>query len=374
MPDPAAPLLLVTDDPVLHAEVARLAAAANVGVASVAVDAAAQRWWAGAAILVGSDAARPMADRAPGRRDEVWVVGAAPAGEATLRAALGLGAAGVVELPADAALLGAWLADLGDRSADPFLRSRVLGVLGASGGVGATVLALAVAEVAARDAPSLLVDLDPWGLPAGALAGVAPADGADAISWTHLAELDGRVGARALRESLPSREGLRVLGWAAGAPSPDGPPERVVREVVTAARRGHGWVVLDVPRSGSVREVLALCDAVVVVASPTLAGTAGAARAGGLVPPGVAAGVVVRTARGRGAGATLPDDVARLAGLPLWGVLAPQRGLDDHLAAGLGAVRSRRSPCARAARSVLAAAAGDQRGSGAEPTGSPGWP
>jgi hypothetical protein len=112
--------------------------------------------------------------------------------------------------------------------------------------------------------------------------------------------------------------------------------------------------VLDVPRSRSARELLALCDAVVVVAAPNLAGTAGAARAGGLVPPGVAAGVVVRTARG-----AWPDDVARLAGLPLWGVLAHQRGLDEHLAAGLGAVRSRRSPCARAAHDVLAAAGGE---------------
>jgi hypothetical protein len=122
--------------------------------------------------------------------------------------------------------------------------------------------------------------------------------------------------------------------------------------VLTAARRGHGLVVLDVPRSTTTRELLALCDAVVVVASPSLAGTAGAARVRALVPPGVAAGVVVRTERG-----ALPEDVARLAGLPLWGVLRAQRSLDEHLAAGLGAVRSRRSPLARAARDVLAAVA-----------------
>jgi hypothetical protein len=101
---------------------------------------------------------------------------------------------------------------------------------------------------------------------------------------------------------------LRVLGWPAGVQGTE-LSGRVVREVVTAARRGHGWVVLDVPRSSSTRELLTLCDAVAVVASPTLAGTAGAARVGSLVPPGAAAGVVVRTERG-----ALPGDVARLAG------------------------------------------------------------
>ncbi|GAA1940224.1 septum site-determining protein Ssd [Nocardioides marmoribigeumensis] len=330
----------------------RLAAAANVGVELLApADAPrlAERWRAAPAVLVGDDVAPTVADRLPGRRDEVWVVVDGPADEPTLRGALALGAGGVVELPGDAPALRAWLSDLGDRSGDP-VAGQVVGVLGASGGVGASVLALAVAELAARDSPALLVDLDPWGLPAGALAGTSP-DGTTSTGWAELAELDGRVGARALRESLPSRDGLGVLGWAADTPTAE-LPRRVVHEVLTAARRGHGLVVLDVPRSTTTRELLALCDAVVVVASPSLAGTAGAARVRALVPPGVAAGVVVRTERG-----ALPEDVARLAGLPLWGVLRAQRSLDEHLAAGLGAVRSRRSPLARAARDVLAAVA-----------------
>ena len=351
--DVLSPLLLVSDAPVLHAEVTRLAAAAGVVVEVHGTSdpvAVSERWRTALAVLVGSDATRWLADRSPPRRDDVRVVEVGASSEEVLRAALEVGAAALVELPVDAARLGAWLSDLADRSVDTVASGRVLGVLGASGGVGASVTALAVAELAAQQEPALLVGLDPWGLPAGVLAG-ASSDGAGPISWSDLAELDGRVGARALRESLPSRERLRVLGWTPGQPiEAAGLPERVVREVVTAARRGHGWVVLDVPRSPATRGLLTLCDAVAVVASATLAGTAGAARVGSLVPPGVSAGVVVRTERG-----ALPGDVARLAGLPLWGVLGPQRGLDEHLAAGLGAVRSRRSPCARTARAVLGA-------------------
>ncbi len=342
-------LLLVTEDRTVHAEVARLAAAAGVAVDHVPASAAPERWRTGPAVLVGADVALRLAETVPGRREDVWVVAPGPADERTLRAALALGAAGVVELPEESAALGAWLADLGDRGTDRRSAGTVLGVLGASGGVGCSVLALAVAEVASRSGAALLVDLDPWGLPAGALAGVTAEDGADPVTWADLAELEGRVGARSLRESLPSRGGLRVLGGGPVAAT-SGPSVRVVREVVAAARRGHEVVVLDVPRSGSAREVLALCDAVAVVASPTLAGSAGAARVRALVPPGVAAGLVVRPARG-----AWPEDLARLVGLPLWAVLPTQRGLDEHLAAGLGAVRSRRSPCARAAGTVLAA-------------------
>lgn len=357
-PDPTA-LVLVTENRALQAEVGRLAAAANVAVHHPAVEAAVDHWRTGAAVLVGADVAPLVAETVPGRRDDVWVVTSGCADEHTFRAALALGATGVVELPAESAGLGAWLADLGDLGDRPDRpdrpdRGTVVGVLGASGGVGSTVLALALAEVAARSGPALLVDLDPWGLPAGVLAGVTGDGGsahgdAEPVTWADLAGVEGRVGARALRESLPSRDGLRVLG---GGPEPasTGPPGRVVREVVAAARRGHDVVVLDVPRSASAREVLGLCDAVVVVASPTLAGGAGAARVRALLPAGVAAGLVVRPARG-----AWPADLARLVGLPLWAVLPAQRGLDEHLAAGLGAVRSRRSPCARAAVSVLTA-------------------
>jgi secretion/DNA translocation related CpaE-like protein len=344
-------LLLVSEDPALQGEVARLAAAANVGVETRPPTSALERWRRAPAVLVGADGAQTLRGLVPGRRDDVWVLTSGPASEPELRAALALGAAGVVELPGEAALLGAWLADLGDRAQDVPSRGRVVAVLGASGGVGASVLGLAVAEVAATAGPALLVDLDPWGLPAGALAGTAAptSPGADGeVTWDDLAELDGRLGARALRDSLPGRDRLRVLGWAPGRSVVE-PSMSVVREVVTAARRGHGWVVLDVPRTPATREVLGLCDAVAVVAAPTLAGTAGAARAGALVPDGVPAGVVARAGRG-----AWPDDLAALTGLPLWTTLGPQRGLDEHLAAGLGAVRARRSPCARAAREVMA--------------------
>ncbi len=339
-----ASVLLVTADATVRAAVARLAAAANVVVEPLPLPALAGRWRTGAAVLVGEDAVAEVLDQRLGRRQEVWVVAPGPASDHLLRGALALGACGVLELPADADALRSWLADLGDRDSPP--RGHVVGVLGASGGVGASVLALALAEVAAATCPALLVDLDPWGLPAGALAGVPAPAGTEATSWTDLAALEGRVGARALRESLPARHHLRVLGWGAGPAVLPALP--VVREVVGAARRGHDWVVLDVPRSADTPGLLGLCDAVVVVVAPTLAGTAGAARVRGLVPPGVAAGVAVRHSRG-----AWSDDAARLTGLPLWTELGTQRGLDEHLAAGLGAVRSRRSPCARAAVRVL---------------------
>jgi secretion/DNA translocation related CpaE-like protein len=354
---PTTSLLLVADDPLLRSEVARLAAAAGVGLETADTGDALPAWTSSPAVLVGADALPRLLELGPTRRDEVWVASAGPAGEATLRGALAVGAGAVVELPEQSGHLASWLGELGDRETGAG-RGPVLGVTGAAGGVGATVLALAVAEVAAHDGTALLVDLDPWGLPVGALAGVA-GDAVDrtddtegATTWSDLAALEGRVGGRALRESLPSRGGLRVLSrpTARGTVPAPPPSARVVHEVVTAGSRGHDLDVLDVARGAGAAEVLGRCDAVVVVAAPTLSGAAGAVRVAGLVPPGVEAGLVVRTGRG-----AWPDDLARLTGLPLWARLRTQRGLDEHLAAGLGAVRSRRSPCARAAVDVLAA-------------------
>ena len=87
-------------------------------------------------------------------------------------------------------------------------------------------------------------------------------------------------------------------------------------------------------------ELVARCDLVVVVVSPTLCGVASTsglvARFGG---PGHW-GLVVR---GRGLD---PEGVAEVTGLPLLAEMADQRRLAESVDLGLGPVRSRRGPLA----------------------------
>ncbi len=344
--------LLVTADPGLHDDVLRLSAAAGASLDVVADLAPALRAWSNAvAVLVGTDRAALLAELAPERRGGVHVVARGTADEAALRAAVALGASSVVELPAADDRLVAALSDLHDGGADDAL---LVGVVGGSGGVGATTLACAIGLTAAQERPAMLVDLDPLG---PGVARVVGLDGTDGVTWEELDGSLGRLGSRALQEALPRREGLGVLTWPGGpavAPDPG-----LVREVVSAGRRGHWLVVADLPRrlDDAAAAVAARCDRVLVLAGagvPAVASAARVAAAFGAVSERLA--LVVR----RDDRALSPDQVARTLGLPLFDELARQRRLDEQLDLGLGPVHARRGALATTARRVVArlAAAG----------------
>ena len=340
------PALLVTADPALAASVSRLAAAAGVGLPVAGDPAAALRSWPGAGmVLVGPDLVEALAARSTPAHAEVHVVASGTVPDAVYRSALRLGARSVLELPgAGSWLLGA-LADLAEGTARP---GRSIAVVGASGGAGASVLAASVAAVASRGADVLLVDLDPFGPGQRLLVGHEDETG---ISWHDLDVSTGRLGARALRDAVPRRDRLGVLGWGSDPPSPAS--SVVVREAVAAATRGHAWVIVDVPRrwDDDLRAVLAGCDHTVVVAQGRFGCLAAAARWVHTVRDEVpTAGLVVRTHRD----APAPTEVAHALGLELWADMRDERRLDEHLALALGPVHAPRGPLARTATRVLA--------------------
>jgi secretion/DNA translocation related CpaE-like protein len=344
------PALALTSDPLLADELGRLAAAAGVPLRTVPdwdADRAADRvlaaWSTAPVVLVGADRAAELVALAPARRPGVLLVCWSPPPDGAFRDALLLGVERVLELPAAADWVAEALTDLGEAGRGD---GALLGVLGGSGGAGATTLACALAQVAATSGPTLLVDLDPLG---PGCERVLALDAQPGVRWDSLGRASGRLSARSLREAVPRGDGPGVLGFAAH-PSPLDPP--AVREALSAARRGHDTVVVDLPRAGGgcADETLARCDLVVLVVVPSLAGVTSAARRLASVADPGRVGLVVR---GRGAD---PARVADLVGAPVLAVMADQRGLDEALDLGLGPVRTRRSPLARAARAVLASA------------------
>jgi secretion/DNA translocation related CpaE-like protein len=295
-------------------------------------------------VLVGADQAAEVARAALPRRPQVLLVTSGVVGDELYRAAVELGATSVVELPAS----DDWLVELLTDAADEVRGSgAVVAVVGGSGGVGATVLTAALALTAGRTGPALAVDLDPLGPGLGRVVGV---EEPPAVTWRELAASRGRLGSRAVRDALPGVDDVRVLGHAEDDLSPPAPA--VVREVLSAGRRGHEWVVVDLPRGADLRTapVLSGCDHVVLVARAALGTVASAARvADRLRAEATSLGVVVRT---RGGTATAAE-VARAVGLELLAELPEQRRLDEHLDLGLGPVHARRSVLARTARELL---------------------
>lgn len=337
--------LLLTRDATLAEEVTRLAAAAGADVAVVAEPVGALGQWATApVVLVGSDVAAPAAQvRPPGRRD-VHVVGWAGLPDEVYRAAVGLGAQTVVELPGSSA----WLGEVLRRSGEKPGGGPVVGIVGGCGGAGATTLAAAVAQVAAVVGPTLLVDTDPLGPGLDRVFGLESATG---VRWEALHRTPGRLAAASLRDAVPGSERLGVLTWEAAVPEPLA--HGTVREALAAGRRGHDLVVVDLPRHDEelALELGARCDLLVVVVPATVVAVTATTR---LLARHAGTRAVMAVRPG---GVPVPD-LERATSLEARVEVGHQRGLAEALDLGLGPVRSRRCRLARAAREVLAELAG----------------
>jgi secretion/DNA translocation related CpaE-like protein len=337
------PPLVVTADDALLAELLPLAAAADVAP-TIARDplTALVTWSRAPLVLVGADQAELMARVAPETRPHTFVVTRGRAPDELFRTTLALGAEQVVELPGAAAWLVEQLTDLTERLPD---RGRVIGVIGGSGGAGATTFACALGQWAARSGTAVVVDCDPQGPGLDRMLGMERTEG---FRWDALGNTNGRLSARALREALPRRGGLGVLSWQIDRRIPT-LQAFAVRDVLSAARRGHRTVVVDLPRSPDalVDEVAARCDRLLVATVASVVGVAGAARMGARFAAHADVGVVLR---GEAFDAA---DVMRAVGLPVLAQMRDQRGLDEAVDLGLGPLRSARGPLARAAARVL---------------------
>lgn len=334
--------LFVTRDESLLDDLLRLSAAAGVSP-DVAPDVvSALRGWHGASIvLVGADLAPDLGEAYPARRAGVHVVVSGAVADDLFRTALAVGAEGVVSLPRSEAWLVEMLTDAGDDQPE---RGLTIGVLGGSGGAGATTFACALGQVAARSGPTAVIDLDPLGPGVDRVLGMESLEGA---RWDELCQTTGRLSSRSLREALPRRDGLGVLTWNPG------PPRTVqafaVRETLSAAQRGHETVVLDLPRhrDAVVEEALARCDRILVVVTPTVVGVSCAARLCAAFPDPVSVRLVLR-----GSGAE-PRTVSRVVGAPVLAHMNDQRGLAEAIDLGLGPARAQRGPLRRTSSAVL---------------------
>lgn len=185
--------------------------------------------------------------------------------------------------------------------------STVIGLSGASGGLGTSTLAAAVAGLAGElGRTALLVDLAPNAGGIDQLVGCAHEPG---LRWPVREE--GMFTLRA--RDLPCWYGVRVLSQrGAVRPAPALGPTAL--DAVARLRREHEVTVLDLPHAGHphASRWFGLCDTVALVAgtSPPQVGAALVARA--LWPASSA--LVLRSTPGCGLAG---DDVAQVLGLPL---------------------------------------------------------
>lgn len=346
------PLVVTTDDEML-ADVLRIAAATGVEVLHSREPTARGSWRAASCVVLDIDQVpRALAAGLP-RRDDVIAVARTAPDAASWDRCVRLGVRQTVLLQESESLLVELFArTLGVQDGD----GRVIGVIGACGGVGASVLTAAVAVAAQRDGcPVLLVDGDRWGPGLDVVLGLEESGG---VRWSDLAASVGRLPPDALHRALPglavARGEIPVLGFDRDAPSEI--PVAVAEVVVESARRAGDTVVMDVPRvpTAAGDRVSELADLVVLVVPADVRGCfAAQRRAAPLVALGARVGLVVRGPSPGGLGA---DDISGILDLPLVATLRPQARLARDLELGRPPGADPGSPLGRAARAVLTAA------------------
>jgi secretion/DNA translocation related CpaE-like protein len=347
---PARPLIVTADESLLD-DLLRLAAAAGT-VPEVASDVAAARrsWAAAGVVVVGADLASAVAEVQLPRREGV-VLASARGTEAWMWAhAVALGAGEVVTLPEGQ---GALIDAFGDCLDGGAGGGTTVSVLGACGGSGSSTFAaaLAVSGATSRVAHgrgALVVDADPLG---GGLDLVLGAEDRPGVRWPELAHTSGRLSASTLREALPRSRDLSILSWDRGDPVEVGPA--AMRSVLTAGQRGHGLVVVDLPRhlDAAAEEAVVRSAVTLLVVPAEVRAVAAASRVLAQVRPlAPRLALVVRVPGPGGLGA---DQVAESLGVQPWAQMRPDKGVGPAIDEGLGPLRRRKGPLALSCRQVL---------------------
>lgn len=146
------------------------------------------------------------------------------------------------------------------------MRGRVVGVLGAHGGAGASTLAAWIARMLAAEEDCALVDLNPASVGIDHLLAI---DAEPGERWADLAG-EGAILAGRLNRVLPRWHGVRVVSADdRGAVTDDAGAIRVL----SALSQTHPWTVLDLPVSAALPSkagsgLLDWCDVVVLVTRP----------------------------------------------------------------------------------------------------------
>ncbi len=344
------PIAYVADERLLD-DLLKLAAAAGCDLERVPDTTAARlRWPTAPLVLLDATGAAECVRESLPRRPSVVVVVPDPEPNELWKLAMEVGAEHLITLPGAEPWLVSALADAAE--GPPSNAGKVLAVLGAKGGAGASVFAASVSLTALRKGDnSILVDCDPRGGGIDVLLGDEEMEG---LRWPDMHISAGRVAASALHMALPTRrKGNARLTLLSGARRGEGPPPDAVAAVVEAGRRTGEVVVCDIPRELGMAAWAAIDRsdlAVMVVPADVRSCVTGKQLALELQARGVDARLVVR---GPSPGGLRPQDVQQAVGLPLLTAMDPERRLDKSLELGIFAPKSR-GPLTAAATETLA--------------------
>jgi hypothetical protein len=184
----------------------------------------------------------------------------------------------------------------------------VLGVVGASGGLGTSTLTVALAV---RAGPHVGASVCLDGAPGtGGLDVTACIEHRPGLRWPDLAEAQGKLDGAALLRQLPEERGVRVLAGRCDTVRPE-----VLRSAVSALADVCGLTAVDLGRS---MELVQECTDVVLVSGTSARQLADASAVAPRLEGTRPVRLLLRMRRGD---STNPEEVAAHLDLPLAGIL-----------------------------------------------------
>lgn len=343
------PMAFVVDESLLD-DLLKLAAAADCQLERVPDATAARQCWSTAPlILLDRKAVAECISEAMPTRDAIVVVTTDPEPPELWKQAMEIGAERVITLPGAQPWLISALADALEGPASS--TGKVLAVLGARGGAGASVFTVAVGLTAMKSGDNtLVVDCDPRG---GGLDVVLGAESDDGCRWPDLQLSAGRIAATSLHNALPNRrKGNARLSLLSGARKGESPAPDAVAAIIEAGRRAGEVVVCDISRQLEAASWSAIdrADLTIIITPAELRATITAKQlAQELVKRGTNPHLIVR---GPSPGGLRPDEIAATTGLPLLATMRPEPQLAQSLERGDFNPRAR-GPLAQAAKTTL---------------------
>ena len=242
---PGAQVLLISADAPLIERVSRLAAVVGAGIEVIPAAVVSRGSWmsAGLVLIDGRDVsdvhglASMVLPKRPGAL--LLVPAESDAAGNPWQLAVQLGCSDVVTLPAS----DAWLIEQMHAACFGIKRAgRVLAVLGACGGVGASTVAAGLATCLPTKRV-LLVDTDPYGGGIDLLLGAETAPG---IRWPDLLSARGRLSAATMDYALPHVGSVAVVSFGRGAQQPLHGSD--VTGLLDTAIHGYDTVIVDAAR------------------------------------------------------------------------------------------------------------------------------
>jgi len=338
MPDLAAPLIATADELLLDDALRWCAAVGAVPEVAPDLTATRRSWRQASVVIVGEDLAGDLARAALPRREHVVLLAREPS--RWWPDAIALGAAAVCGPDEEERILEVLAAALDGRG-----EACLVSMIGGSGGVGASTLAVALGLTAQRRGlRSLLFDADPLG---GGLELLMGAEGVEGLRWHDFDATHGRLSAGSLADVLPVHHGVSTLSWdrSGTAVLPAAVPS-----VLTAAVRGFDLVVADVPRHLDEFGVDIVGRSVlsVLVVAEDICGVGAARHVLDRLQQVASSIVVVTVGRPGGIG---PAAVSEALGLPVLARHRVDRRIRGAVDRGFGPGRSR--PARRTAKALL---------------------